>query len=110
MIDVRATDRDVVEIYTLEDTAVEQHGPSDSSEWFEESFSTDCIVPRSEEWDLLGAWRLRPFCPRCGATSRAWLWGLVAGNWDDDDDVVLGGCMVEQEPPSYQCSECAHDF
>lgn len=112
VVSVREVDAGRVEVYTLTDDQTDQRGPGEYSQWFQESFSTDCIVAPDEQWDLLAYWGLHPLCPRCGGTTRRYLYGMPAfmPDADDEDAPILGGCVIDEWSPRHRCSGCGHGF
>ena len=57
-----------------------------------------------------------PTCPRCGSTDVASiLWGYPAFGEQlerdlDEDRVVLGGCILEDDSPKWHCNNCKKEF
>lgn len=58
----------------------------------------------------------RRICPRCGSRNTAKiLWGMPAFSEDLEEklknkEIVLGGCCVSDNDPSYHCNTCKKDF
>lgn len=50
-----------------------------------------------------------PVCPNCGKKLAKIEYGL-AGEEPKNDDVVLGGCVVFDDSPTYHCKNCNKDF
>ncbi len=55
-----------------------------------------------------------PQCPRCGSQAIAVvLWGEPSPDVEADilaGRLVLGGCVVEADPPTHQCTACGLEF
>lgn len=59
--------------------------------------------------------RERPPCPACGeGTLHPIIYGLVRDGKlrekADRGEVVLGGCLVGEDSPKWECPECGHRF
>lgn len=58
----------------------------------------------------------RRICPRCGSKKTAQiLWGMPAFSDDIDKkiknmEIVLGGCCISYNDPTYHCNTCKKDF
>lgn len=58
----------------------------------------------------------RRICPRCGSKNTAQiLWGMPAFSEDLEEklkkkEIVLGGCCVSDNDPTYHCNTCKKDF
>jgi predicted RNA-binding Zn-ribbon protein involved in translation (DUF1610 family) len=110
VLSVHEDEPGIFSVSLLQDAQADARGPGDYTEWLQEALAEDCAVPAGEEWPILGYWGLRPLCPRCGATSRAIQYGFPMGGFEDDDDIVIGGCVVGDDDASFQCSSCGHGF
>ena len=55
----------------------------------------------------------RRVCPVCGtADPRRIVFGFPVGDLLTDPDVAIGGCIVVEPSPAFQCrnEECRHEF
>lgn len=56
----------------------------------------------------------KPNCPKCNSKNIAWiLWGLPADMKSlkkelDQGKIVLGGCLVSNNDPKWECNDCHH--
>ncbi len=60
--------------------------------------------------------REHPPCPKCGSRKVAQIvYGLINVTDEfkkflDRGDVLLGGCCVDSDSPSWHCHQCQHDW
>jgi hypothetical protein len=47
-----------------------------------------------------------PICPTCGERMKSIMYGFPTSMPDDDDDYVLGGCVVSPMSPRFTCPQC----
>lgn len=59
--------------------------------------------------------KARQRCPKCGGEAVPFVYGLPG--WSDVQqaqrgEIVLGGCVIEQDPPRWHCGneECEHEW
>lgn len=58
----------------------------------------------------------RRICPSCGSRNTAKiLWGMPAYSEELEEElrnneIILGGCCISDNDPSYHCNECLKDF
>ena len=45
-------------------------------------------------------------CSKCGTRMKAIMYGFPTSMPDDDDDYVLGGCVVSPMSPRFTCPQC----
>lgn len=51
----------------------------------------------------------RPPCPTCGTPGLRILYGLpldVDFVREHEGDIVIGGCVIPENPPTHKCPEC----
>ena len=57
---------------------------------------------------------IKPSCPECKSNSIAWIfWGYPEDTESleeslDKKEIVLGGCLVTDHDPTWECNECNH--
>lgn len=50
-------------------------------------------------------------CPKCGAKNVKYImYGLPADPLDIRDDVILGGCCVDDDSPDWHCEDCRWEW
>jgi hypothetical protein len=63
--------------------------------------------------------RRAPLCPTCSSPDvlpflygepMAGTKGSMGGPMQPDDEVVIGGCLVDPENPRWKCRACRHEF
>ncbi len=48
-------------------------------------------------------------CKKCGSEMKRIVYGFPSSMPDEDDDYVLGGCVIMPGAPQYSCPKCAKD-
>jgi hypothetical protein len=48
-------------------------------------------------------------CTKCGSEMKRILYGFPSRMPDEDDDYVLGGCVILPGAPQFSCPKCAKD-
>ena len=48
-------------------------------------------------------------CKKCGSEMKRILYGFPSRMPDEDDDYVLGGCVIMPGAPQFSCPKCAKD-
>jgi len=68
------------------------------------------------EWKLFTGVLEGMKCPECGSSSVAEiLWGYIANMRElekelDKKKIVLGGCIVTDHDPKWECNDCYHKW
>jgi hypothetical protein len=55
----------------------------------------------------------REMCTSCGGEAVHILWGLATsemGALEEQGSLVLGGCLVDDDSPDWQCMSCGHQW
>lgn len=101
----------MAQVSMLHDAVLDDRDSEVDSEWLEEAVSDDgSVLSEEEAWAILGCWNLHPLCPRCGGTTRPYVYGLLGVDVADDRDFIVGGCVLDADMPAYNCVVCGHDF
>lgn len=50
--------------------------------------------------------RVNPKCDTCGSTLKRIVYGMPSRMPEENDDWVLGGCMVTGDDPEFSCPVC----
>jgi hypothetical protein len=50
-----------------------------------------------------------PICPTCGERMKSIMYGFPSHMPTEEDDYVLGGCVVFPGMPEFTCPTCAKD-
>ncbi len=48
-------------------------------------------------------------CKKCGSEMKRIVYGFPSSMPDEEDDYVLGGCLIMPGAPRYSCPKCAKD-
>jgi len=48
-------------------------------------------------------------CKKCGSEMKRIVYGFPSRMPDEDDDYVLGGCVIMPGAPQFSCPKCAKD-
>jgi hypothetical protein len=48
-------------------------------------------------------------CKKCGSEMKRVVYGFPSRMPDEDDDYVLGGCVIMPGAPQFSCPKCAKD-
>ena len=58
----------------------------------------------------------KPLCPQCNKNNVAWIFWGYPGDVDwylkaiDDKEIVGGGCLVSDNDPKWECTDCHHQW
>ena len=70
------------------------------------------VIMEDEEVQALS--ELKPVCPECNSKNVAWIFWGYPGNIKtieedlDKEEIILGGCLVSDHDPKWECNECHH--
>jgi len=67
-----------------------------------------------EDEEIQALTELKPVCPECKSKNVAWIFWGYPGNIKtieedlDKEEIILGGCLVSDHDPKWECNECHH--
>jgi hypothetical protein len=49
-------------------------------------------------------------CPKCDGTVKEVIYGLPSSELMDDDSIIIGGCIIDEDSKHYICDSCGKGF